>query len=76
MKIKNERGITLISLMITIIILAIITYAAVSMGISLSADSNFQNIETYMLLIQTKCEYISNELVIGENQDVQKYGTK
>ena len=74
MIIRNERGITLISLMITLVILVIITSVAISKGISVSGSANFQNIESYMLLIQTKCEYISNELVIGENPDVKRYG--
>ena len=74
MKNKNEAGITLVILIITLVVLTFITYTVVSMGISMSGDAKFQNIQTYMLLIQTKCEYITHELAIGDNPDVRKYG--
>lgn len=74
MKVRNDKGITLISLIITVIILVIITYAAVNLSIGVSETARFQNIETYMLLIQTKCEYLANEKAIGEIDEKGLYG--
>lgn len=76
MKIKNEKGITMISLVITVIVLVIITSVTVSIGINFSGSANFQNTQTDMLLIQTKCEYITHELAINDNPDVKKYGVE
>lgn len=76
MKVRNEKGITLISLIITVIVLIIITYVTISMSLGVSETAKFQNIETYMLLIQTKCEVLSNEKVIGEIDEGGLYGTK
>lgn len=74
MKVRNDKGITLISLIITVIVLIIITYVAVNLSIGVSETARFQNIETYMLLIQTKCEYLSNEKAIGEIKEDGLYG--
>lgn len=76
MKIRNEKGITLLSLIITVIVLIIITYVTISMSLGVSETAKFQNIETYMLLIQTKCEVLSNEKVIGEIDEDGLYGIK
>lgn len=74
MEIRKETGITLISLIITVIILIILTYVTVSMGLGWSETAKFQNVETYMLLIQTKCEYLANEKVMGEIDESGLYG--
>ncbi len=72
---ENHKGITMISLIITIAILAIITYVSVSIGIGITGDVKFQNIETYMLLIQSKCEALANEKIIENLDDSSLYGT-
>lgn len=74
MNIRNNKGITLISLVITIIMLSILAYAAVSASMRISATAKFQNIETYMMLIKSKCETLSNEVVIGEKTESDLYG--
>ena len=53
MNIKNNKGITLITLVITVIILAIIAYTGVSIGVNLLNTGRFTNIETYMMLIKS-----------------------
>lgn len=72
---ENHKGITMITLIITIVILIIVTYASVSIGIGITADVKFQNIETYMLLIQSKCEALANEKIIENLDDSSLYGT-
>ncbi len=76
MIIRNNKGITLLSLIITVVVLIILTYVTVSISINWSGTANSQNIQTYMLLIQTKCEVLSNEKAIGEIDESGLYGTK
>ena len=74
MKIKSEKGITLITLMLTIAILIIISYVAVRISIGISQVAEFENVKTYMLLIKSKCEILINEKAIGEREE-SYYGT-
>lgn len=76
LKIKKENGITLISLIVTIIILVIITYVSVNLSMNLSGTANFQNIHTYLLLIESRAEYLSNKDAIGELEEGGYYGEK
>lgn len=74
MKIKEDKGITLITLVITVIILVILAATGVSIGLNLTATAKYTNVQTYMLLIQQKCEYVENEIVIGEMEEDDRYG--
>lgn len=76
MKIKNNKGITLISLVITVIILAIIACVTVSIGVNIASQAKFDNIHTYLLLIQSKCDILSNDVVIGEINEDELYGVE
>jgi len=76
LKIRKENGITLISLIVTIIILVIITYVSISMSINLTGTANFQNVHTYLLLIETKAEFLANKDAIGELGEEGYYGEK
>ena len=76
MNIRNNKGITLISLVITVIILIILTYVGVSVGIGITGVVKFQNIETYMMILKSKCETLSNDVVIGEIDENALYGVK
>lgn len=76
MNIRNNKGITLIALVITVIILMILTYVIISISVGITSTVKFQNIETYMMLIKSKCETLSNEVVIGEKQEKDLYGEK
>ncbi len=74
MKIKENKGITLVTLVITVIILVILAGTGVSIGLNLTATAKYTNVQTYMLLIQQKCEYVENEVVIGEMEEDDRYG--
>jgi len=76
MNIRNNKGITLLSLVITVIILSIITYVVVSISVGMSGVAKFQNIETYMMLIKSKCDRMSEDVVIGEMTENNLYGVK
>lgn len=66
MKIKENKGITFISLILTVILLAIVASVSVSMGIGFMESAKFENIETYLLLIQSKSKIMSDKIAIGE----------
>ena len=76
MNIRNNKGITLLSLAITVIVLIILTYVGISISIGITGTVKFQNIETYMLLLKSKCETLSNDIVIGEKNEGDLYGEK
>lgn len=66
MKIKNQKGITLTMLVVTIIILIILTSTTVYVGTNIIDRTNLQNLNTNMLLIQAKVK------TIGENSKFNK----
>jgi len=66
MNLKNNKGITLISLIITVVLLSILAYTTVSIGGNLSATAKFENVQTDLLLIKSKCDILANEAAIGE----------
>lgn len=74
MNIKSNKGITLVALVVTVAILAILAYTCVSIGVNLTGTAKFTNIETYMLLIRSKCETVANEVAIGEKEQSELYG--
>lgn len=73
MNIKDNKGITLVALMVTVVILAIIAYTSITVASNITRGAKFENVKTYMLLIRSKCEMVANEVAIG-NKDVQLYG--
>lgn len=74
MNIKNNKGITLISLIITVIILMILAYTTISIGGNLSNKAKFENVQTNLLLIKSKCDILGNEVAIGEKGENELYG--
>ena len=66
MKIREDKGITFIALILTFILLAIITSVSVSMGMNFMQSAKFENIETYLLLIQSKSKVMADKIAIGE----------
>lgn len=76
MNIKKDKGITLITLIITVILLAIIASAAVSLGVNITGSARFENVETNLLLIQSKCKVLADQKYIGEITEEDLYGTK
>ena len=76
MNLKNNKGITLISLIITFVLLSILAYTTVSIGGNLSATAKFENVQTDLLLIKSKCDILANEAAIGEigeNELMRRY---
>lgn len=76
MNIKDNKGITLVTLVITVVILAIIAYASVSIGVNLINTGKFTNVETYMMLIKSSCETRLNAVEIGDMEESELYGEK
>lgn len=76
MNFKSNKGITLVSLVVTVIILLILAYATISISINLTGQAKFQNVQTYMLLIQSKCEVLANEKAIGEIDESGYWGIR
>ena len=53
---KNQRGITLIALAVTIIVMLILTAIGVSTGMSIIKTANLQELSTNMLLVQARAK--------------------
>ena len=58
---KDTKGITLIALVITIIILVIITGVSLNVGSELFSNANLKNLDKNMLLIQARVKVISEK---------------
>lgn len=71
---KKTNGITLIALVITIVILAIIVGVSVNVGGKLFNNVNLKTLDTNMLLIQAKVKVISEKNHFDENTPLK--GTK
>ena len=56
---KNENGITIISLIITIIVMLILTSVVINVGSAELDESKRISFVSYMQLIQSKVDYIS-----------------
>jgi len=76
MNIKNSKGITLSVLIITIVILIILAGVVISFGVNISGTAKFENVQTYLLLIQSKCKIKSEMKAMGEIGEEELYGTK
>ena len=59
MKIKQDKGVTLVVLVITLIVLAILSGVSMNIGYGLIKKAKLENLKTNMLLIQAKAkEYV------------------
>lgn len=74
MKDSNEKGITLTTLVITIIVIAIIASVSVYVGTDIIKQANLQNVNTNMMLIQAKVKTISEQAKF--NKDTSNYKGK
>lgn len=74
MKNSSEKGITLTTLVITIIVIAIIASVSVYVGTDIIKQANLQNINTNMMLIQAKVKTISEQAKF--NKDTSNYKGK
>ncbi len=71
----NKRGITLIPLVITIIILGIIASVSIYTGTNIIKKTSLQTINTNMMLIQAKVKTISEQAKFNNDTSIYK-GTK
>lgn len=74
MKDSNEKGITLTTLVVTIIVIAIIASVSVYVGTDIVKQANLQNVNTNMMLIQAKVKTISEQAKF--NKDTSNYKGK
>lgn len=68
----NSKGITIVSLIITIIILLIISGVTVYVGTSVIKQATLQTVNTNMMLIQAKTKTIAEQAKFNNNQDNYK----
>lgn len=84
MNVKQNKGITLIALVITIVVLIIITSISVYYGGGIIKQANLETLKTNMLLIQAKAkeyvEEVNHKLYQNEAEDgeeiYESYGLK
>lgn len=68
---REQKGITIVSLVITIIVLIIITSVTVYTSVSVIKKANLQTINTNMMLIQAKTKTIAEQAKF--NKDTSNY---
>ena len=68
--IKNEKGVTLVALIITIIVMIILASITIAASSNLNKESQVKNLKTNMLLIQAKAEEIYNKKEYGEIEEL------
>lgn len=73
---KNNKGITLIALILTVILLMLIAGVSISIGTNIIDTTKFEALEADLLLIQSKTKKAANEKAIGEITEEELYGTK
>lgn len=72
----NNKGITIVSLILAIIILIIITSVGFKFGTDMVQVAEFENVETNLLLIQGKIKGVADKRAIGEIEESELYGVK
>ena len=76
MKFKNEKGITLVALVITVIILIILALVSISVSKGIIETTKFESLKTDLLLIQSKIKVMADKNTIGEIEEEDLYGVK
>ena len=71
---KNDKGVTLIILMLTVIVITVLTSIIIYTGMNILKNANIENINTNMFLIQAKAKTISEKHKFEETQGL--IGTK
>lgn len=70
--IKNNKGITIVSLVIVIIVLIIIAGVSIGVGGNVIKSAKLQSINTNMLLIQAKAKVIAEESNFNKDESLLK----
>lgn len=68
----NEKGITIVSLVLTIVVLGVLTAVTVNAGGSILKQVQLQNINTNMMLIQAKVKTISEQANFNKDTSIYK----
>lgn len=76
MNLKNNKGITLTSLIIAVIVLIIISSVTINISLTFINTAKFENVKTELMLIQTKVKTMADRKAIGEVTEEELYGTK
>ena len=79
MNFKNKNGITLVSLVITIIVLLILSSITVYLGINLITKANLESLKTNMLLIQAEAKSVVEEFnfkIYNLDKNTEDYNTQ
>ncbi|MCI9365449.1 MAG: hypothetical protein HFJ54_02255 [Clostridia bacterium] len=74
--IRSNKGITILSLLVTVVVLVILAGTAIKASVSFSGRTKFKNLETELLLIQNKCKVLADKQAIGEVEEKDLYGIK
>lgn len=69
MNIRKEKGITLTTLVLTVMIMIILTSISVYTGTNLIRSANLQSVNTNMLQIQVKVKSISERVEFDKNNE-------
>lgn len=72
MSVKKEKGITLVALAITIIVLTILASVTLYVGTNIIKRANLQNINTDMMLIQAKTKTIKEQASFNKDNTLYK----
>ena len=73
---RDNKGITIITLIVTVAILIIITGVTISVSTTIVDLTKFENVKTDLLLIQSKAKVLADQKAIGEIEEEGLYGTK
>ena len=73
---NNNKGITLVALVIMAVLIIIIATVTVRISKELIETANFENVKTNLLLIQSKCKILAEKRAIGEIEEDGLIGTK
>ena len=72
---KNNKGITLISLVVMIIIILILAAVGTNTGVSVIRESKYHRAVSEMKVMQTKINEMYEDYKSGEISDITTYGT-
>lgn len=76
MNIKNNKGITFVALIITVVVLLIIATTTIRITTSMASTAMFENVESSLMIIQSKCKTIADKKAIGEIDESEVYGVR
>ena len=76
MNYKNEKGITMVALFVTVLVLVLLASATISVSTKIIDSAKFESFKTDLLLIQSKIKVMADKKEIGEIEEEDLYGIK